>query len=49
LLTIPESLGVLVVVSVDDAAVQQVVDLVHLLPVTEGARLDIKQEEVLKG
>jgi hypothetical protein len=49
LLTIPEGLGVLVIVSIDDAAVQQVVDLVHLLPVAEGARLDMKQEEALKG
>jgi hypothetical protein len=40
LLTIPEGLGVLVIVSIDDAAVQQVVDLVHLLTVAKGAGLD---------
>ncbi len=47
--TIPEGLGVLVIVSVDDTAVQQVVDLVHLLTVPEGARLDEKKEESFKG
>jgi hypothetical protein len=46
---LPEGLGVLVVVSVDHTAVQQVVDLIHLLPVPEGARLDEKKEESFKG